>query len=275
MTLELRHTSWKAAKQVVLDTVSVTFERGAVTAIVGPNGAGKSTLLRIASGLLPPSGGDILLDGTPLGTMAPARLAAHRAMLAQENAGEARFTVRELVAMGATVSAPNLGRTGLDALVQAILARLGLQALAERDVMSLSGGERQRAHLARVLIQLEAAATDGPPGFLLLDEPLSAQDPAHQRQVLHVARDFARRGGGVVLVVHDLNWASAVSDTLVVMHKGTIHAAGAPGVVFNGQLARTVFGLPEACVGFHPATGRPYCLPHDTFDDGAMQCTSP
>lgn len=265
MSLALQDVVWRAGGKTILHGTSLRFEAGQVTAIVGPNGAGKSTLLRIASGLLSPTSGTVTLQGTELNHLAPARLAAMRAMLTQETVLRARFTLQDLVVMGARVSAPRLTGQERTMLAEDLLGRVGLEHFADRDVMDLSGGEHQRAHLARVLMQLEAAVSDkgNAPGFLLLDEPISAQDPARQHLVLDLARAHARKGGGVVLVLHDLNWAVACADRIVVVHQGTIHAQGPPQDVLTDTLARTVFGLEEGRVRTHERTGKPYILPHD------------
>ncbi|WP_215747349.1 ATP-binding cassette domain-containing protein [Gluconobacter sp. P1C6_b] len=265
MSLALQDAVWCAGGKTILHGASLCFEAGQVTAIVGPNGAGKSTLLRIASGLLRPSSGAVTLQGTELNDLAPERLAAMRAMLTQETVLRARFTLRDLVVMGARVSAPRLSDQERKVLAEDLLGRVGLEHLADRDVMDLSGGERQRAHLARVLMQLEAAVSGrgDAPGFLLLDEPISAQDPARQHLVLDLARAHARKGGGAVLVLHDLNWAVACADRIVVVHQGSIHAQGPPQNVLTDTLARTVFGLEEGRVQTHERTGKPYILPHD------------
>ncbi len=265
MRLSLQEASWRTGGKTILHGTSLQFEAGEVNAIVGPNGAGKSTLLRIASGLLPPSSGTVTLQDKALGELAPSHLAAMRAMLTQETVLRARFTLRDLVVMGARVSAPRLTGKECTALAEDLLNRVGLEHFADRDVMDLSGGERQRAHLARVLMQLEATVSDEgrTPGFLLLDEPISAQDPARQHLVLDLARAHARKGGGVVLVLHDLNWAVACADRIVVVNEGTIHAQGPPQDVLTDTLARTVFGLEEGRVRTHERTGKPYILPHD------------
>ncbi|MFT8979488.1 heme ABC transporter ATP-binding protein [Gluconobacter oxydans] len=265
MSLALQDVVWSVGGKTILHGASLRFEAGQVTAIVGPNGAGKSTLLRIASGLLSPTSGTVTLQGTELNHLAPERLAAMRAMLTQETVLRARFTLRDLVVMGARVSAPRLTSQERTMLAEDLLGRVGLEHFADRDVMDLSGGERQRAHLARVLMQLEAAMSDkgDAPGFLLLDEPISAQDPARQHLVLDLARAHARKRGGVVLVLHDLNWAVACADRIVVVHQGSIHAQGPPQDVLTDTLARTVFGLEEGRVRTHERTGKPYILPHD------------
>lgn len=270
MTLSLRNVGWGTRGNAIVHEASLDFEAGQLTVLIGPNGAGKSTLLRLASGLLPATSGTVSFGNAPVATLPAVRLAASRAMLMQDSPLRAQFTLRELVAMGSHISAPSLSHATRMALVEALLERVGLAAFTGRDIMGLSGGERQRVHLARVLMQLEAAVydTDKSPGFLLLDEPISAQDLSRQHLVLNLARAHAKKGGGVVLVLHDLNWAAACADRIIVVHEGTIHAQGRPEQVLTNELACRVFGLEEGRVRKHTVSGKPYILPHD------MMCQS-
>ncbi|GCE79040.1 ATP-binding cassette domain-containing protein [Komagataeibacter oboediens] len=276
MTLELRDITWRQGGCDILHDITLPFARGNITAIIGPNGAGKSSLLRIASGLSTPTGGRVMLDGRSIATLPARKLARHRAMLTQESEAAGQFLVRQMVMMGAGMAAHTLDIVQQGLLADALVRRVGLEGFAKRQMMTLSGGECQRAHLARVLMQLEVAMTDGTlPGFLLLDEPISAQDPAHQALVLQLARQHARRGGGVAIVLHDLNWAAACADWLVVVHRGTIHAQGPPETVLTQDLACDIFGLRHGCVHRHEKTARPFILPHDNIDEETGRCTSP
>lgn len=261
--LALKNVSYKAGSQTLVHNATVQFAPGSITAIIGPNGAGKSTLLKLASGLIPAASGHVLLDGKPLATFPAKALAGRRAMLLQHSPLDAQFNVLQLVNLGASISATRLPAPARAELAQKMLARVGLQSLAHRSVMALSGGERQRAHLARVLMQLEASTLDGQPGFLLLDEPISAQDPAQQRLILQIATAHARRGGSVVVVLHDLNWASACADHIVVMHNGCIHSQGSPETILTPNMVSTVFRLTQGCFQLHTQSGKPYILPHD------------
>jgi len=266
MTLELRNVTWRRGEREILRDVTLSFGRGLVTAIIGPNGAGKSSLLRLASGLSRPTGGDVLLDGQPVAAMSPRHLATRRAMLTQENETAGQFLVRQMVVMGAGMSTRGMAIDRQVALADMLLQQVGLAQLAGRQMMTLSGGERQRANLARVLMQLEVArAKDLPAGFLLLDEPISAQDPAHQALVLQLACQHAARGGGVAVVLHDLNWAAACADRLVVVHQGRVHAYGTVEAVMTQDLACSIFGLKDGCIHLHTKTGRPFILPHDNI----------
>ncbi|GCE88491.1 hemin importer ATP-binding subunit [Komagataeibacter diospyri] len=276
MTLELRHVTWRQGGHEILRDITLSFGRGQVTAVIGPNGAGKSSLLRLACGLSAPTGGQVVLDGRPLAAMSHRHLATQRAMLTQDSEAAGQFLVRQMVMMGGGISANGLGMEQQAALANMLVREVGLERLAERQMMTLSGGERQRAHLARVLMQLEAARVRGAaPGFLLLDEPISAQDPAHQVLVLQLARQHAAQGGGVVVVLHDLNWAAACADRLVVVAQGMVHAQGPPESVLTQDLACAIFGLGKNCVHLHARTARPFILPHDNINEETDICTSP
>jgi iron complex transport system ATP-binding protein len=240
--------------RTLVDRVSLTFEPGRVTVVVGPNGAGKSTLMRLASGELVPSSGAATLNGEALHRTNPRDLALRRAVLPQSGDTVPGFTVRELAALGASL----LGTARSAPLVEQALYRVGLAACADRPMERLSGGERQRAHLARVLVQLWTGARVHGPGTLLLDEPIAAQDLAHQLRILEIAREHADDGGAVGIVLHDLNWAAHVADRLVVLHQGRIHAAGAPAIVLTREMLEAVYGVvlqPGA------VTDRPFLLP--------------
>ena len=260
MMLDMQHVAFGANGRFLLDDVSLSVARGEVVVIIGPNGAGKSTLLRLAAGLAAPVSGRVLLGGHDLATLSDARKAGLRAMLAQNSPAHARFTVRELAAMGGLHAGRACSASALAAHVHAALELVGLLPMAERDITSLSGGERQRAHYARVLVQLRAAAGNG---LLLLDEPVSAQDLARQGLVLNVARAHARQGGACLMVLHDLNWATCVADRIVVLRNGRIEADGRPEQIVSATLLRDVFGLETEHVPVHARTGRPFVVPHD------------
>lgn len=268
MSLMLDNVSVVHDGRSLLDGVSLTLSPGEMIAVIGPNGAGKTTLMRVAAGLLTPSSGHVTLDGTPLHRFSPASLAARRAMLTQDQRLDARFSVDELVRFGVQARGPF--RVSLGALVARTLEEVGLAEFSERDITSLSGGERQRAHLARILVQLR---WHGHEGYLLLDEPVSAQDIARQRQVLSLARAYTGKNGvcndgkaagnGCLAILHDLNWAAAFADRVVVLARGRIYDAGPPEDVITPSMLRDVFGLTDVVPGCHRETGRPFLLPHD------------
>lgn len=220
----------------VLRGVSFAAAPGTLTAIIGPNGSGKTTLLRCLTGELR-CAGSVRLNGQALAGLGPRRLAALRAVLAQETQVAFPFTVEEVVEMGlmATAGAP-------PGLAARALAEVGLPGHGPRDFQTLSGGERQRVQLARVLVQVWQPT--GPEGarWLFLDEPVSSLDIGHQLQVMRLARSFADRGGGVVAVMHDLNLSAMFADRLTLLHQGQSLAAGPPGEVLREDHLARAYG---------------------------------
>lgn len=222
--------------RLVLREVDLELRPGDVTALVGPNGAGKSTLLRALAGLIRPAHGEVTLDGIDVGTLTRAALARRIAVVPQVFDTLFPFSVREIVGLGRTA------RLGLFArpspadgeAVERALDAEGLQPLADRRVDSLSGGERQRAVLAMALAQ-EA-------DVLLLDEPTTHLDPAHQRGLLHRLAELARDRGVIgVAVLHDLNLA-ALADRVVVLADGRIVTDGPPVKALTPSVVADVFG---------------------------------
>jgi iron complex transport system ATP-binding protein len=219
--------------------------------IAGPNGSGKTTLLRALTGEIAYSG-SIRLAGREISTLAPAQLARRRAVLAQENRIAFPFTVGEIVRLGITEPGRSDYR-GATRLREA-LALVGLDGFAGRFYHELSGGERQRVQLARVLCQIWEPVAEGVARWLFLDEPVASLDIRHQLSTMELARAYARRGGGVVAVMHDLNLAAMYGDRIHFMKAGRIIAGGRPETVLRDDLLSEIFGCSLA-VGRIPADG--------------------
>ncbi len=236
--------------------VSFSALPGEVTAIVGPNGSGKSTLLGAITASLPFQG-QVSLNGRDIMTMKPWELAAQRAVLPQASRLAFPFTVLEVVRLGL-----QSGTAGdrPDVPMQA-LARVGLAHYANRTFQELSGGEGQRVMLARVLAQVWSPVEDGEPRWLLLDEPVSSLDIAHQLQVMEIARGFARAGGGVIAVMHDLNLTALFADRVAVLAEGQGLAFGLPAKVLTDDTLSHAYGC-ALRVSAPPPPGIPYILPH-------------
>lgn len=246
--------SVKLGGRLVVEGASLAVRPGRVTVLIGPNGAGKSSLLSALAGDLAPAAGAVTIDGAPLASLKPGALARRRAVLAQATELAFPFTVDEVARLGLP---PGLPREEADRLVAEALATVDLSGYGDRAATALSGGERQRAHMARVLAQL-AAAPDGRPRHLLLDEPTASLDLAHQLATLKLARRHADAGGGVLAVLHDVNLAAMVADELVAMKAGRIVAAGPPQAVLTDAVVRLTYDV-EARVGLAPET--PFLLP--------------
>ena len=263
--LEARDVTVLANGNTLLQQVTVTARPGRIVVLIGPNGAGKSTLLRVLAGEVPPSRGEVRLDGRPLATYSAAELARRRAVVPQARVLAFPFTVHEVAMLGATV--PGLAASSAAASEAALeaLAAVGMSALADRLYVHLSGGERQRVHVARALCQLAQPTFHAGEGrYLLLDEPTSSLDLAHQMLVLDAARQQVERGCAVMAVMHDLNLAAALADEMVMLVRGRVAAAGSPREVLQDQLLSAAYGC-DVFAGRTPAAGTPFVLPPAIF----------
>lgn len=243
----------------ILHGVDFTARTGEVTAIVGPNGSGKTTFLKTLSGDLQAEG-SIQINGRNISEMKPWQLAGVRAVLPQATSLSFPFTVREIVKLGVTGGRSGAQAAESELLPERALARVDLEGFAGRFYQELSGGEQQRVQLARVLCQVWAPLLDGEPRWLFLDEPVSSLDIKHQLVIMKIARDFAARGGGVVAILHDLNLTSMFADTVTVISRGRVAAAGKPATVFTDGLINAVFEC-QLKVGVLPAGDIPFVLP--------------
>jgi iron complex transport system ATP-binding protein len=245
--------------KTVLDGVDLTAEAGRLTAIVGPNGSGKTTAMRAISGEIAYEG-RITIGGDEIARLKPVELATRRAVLPQASVISFPFTVREIVRMGLTVGAASADGATTEATTQAALEAVDLGGFAGRFYQELSGGEQQRVQLARALGQIFEPVRDGRPAFLLLDEPVSSLDIRHQLTIMELARDYGRRGGGVVAIMHDLNLTAMFADHVVMMKDGRVAASGPPRTVMTDARMEAVFGCAMR-VGAMPPAGMPFVLP--------------
>lgn len=241
----------------VVHEVSLEIPPSSVTAIVGPNGCGKSTLLRGLARLHAPASGTVLLDGHDIHERSTKDVARELGILPQSPLAPGGITVRDLVGRGRT---PHLRamRSWQEQDTRAVTAALratGLTGLAERSVDSLSGGQRQRAWIALALAQ----ETE----LLLLDEPTTFLDIAHQYEVLDLLHGLAADGRTIVVVLHDLAQAARYADHLVLMSAGLILARGEPNDVLTADRVAAAFGLPVTVVP-DPITGTPLIVPTGT-----------
>lgn len=253
--IEVRGVRVGYGRAMVLDGLSLEIPAGVVTAIVGPNACGKSTLLRSIGRLLRPQGGAVLLDGKAVHRGSRRKFARGVVTLTQGPVPPAGFLVEDLVAAGRFPHQSLLRQwTAADEeAIAAAISRCGLEDLRYREVDTLSGGQRQRAWIALALAQETPV--------LLLDEPTTFLDLAHQVELLDLVCDLNReQGRTVVLVLHDLNMAARYADLLVAMKDGRIVASGPPAAVLTKALVREVFEV-EARIMPDPRTGTPLVLP--------------
>ncbi|GLB64565.1 iron-dicitrate ABC transporter ATP-binding protein [Dietzia sp. NCCP-2495] len=222
----------------VIHDLDLEVPAGRLTAIVGANACGKSTLLRSMSRLLTPRAGQVLLDGKRVHRMPAKELARTLGLLPQSPLAPEGITVSDLVGRGRNPHQGMLSRWSRDddEAVATALEATGSLELADRAVDELSGGQRQRVWIAMALAQ----QTD----LLLLDEPTTFLDVAHQVEVLDLLVDLNRdRGTTIVMVLHDLNLAARYADHLVAIADGRVHSAGPPDEVLTAKTVHAVFGL--------------------------------
>ena len=219
-----------------LHGVSAHLAPGKLTAIIGPNGCGKSTLMKCAVGLMKPSGGEILLNGQALSAIPEKERARHLSYMPQSRIAP-DISVRHLVIHGRYPHlkwGQSLRREDRE-IVQAAIERVKLGALVNRPVSRLSGGERQRAYLAMMLAQQTAV--------MLLDEPTAYLDLSSQFALMELLRALCREGRSVILVLHELSLALEYTDSLLLMERGRLVAAGSPEEVYRSGQIQRVFSI--------------------------------
>lgn len=239
----------------VLQGINLQLAGGQVLGVLGGNGAGKSSLLRLVAGDIPPLDGQVSFAGQPLARWPRRELATRLACLPQFSSLSFPFSVEEVVLLGRTPHSTG-ARADRD------IARLAMQATDTLDLRyrlytQLSGGERQRVQLARVMAQILDRCDQG--CLLLLDEPTTALDLAHQQQLQRSVAELTGRGCGVLLVVHDVNLAAGMADQLLVLDRGRCAAQGTPREVLTPTLFRDLFHA-DVVIGEHPDGDRPLVI---------------
>ncbi len=246
--------------RTLLSGISLDLVPGHLIVAVGPNGAGKSTLLRLLTGELKPSVGRVAIDDTDMASWAADKLALRRAVVAQHSVLGFAFTVIEVVLLGMSVPGISPANRKAQDAAHAMLQRLGLGDLSHRIYTSLSGGERQRVHIARALCQLEASGMETAETALLVDEPTSSLDIAHQLVVLEELQRQAQAGRAVFAILHDLNLAAGFADEILLLSEGRALALGKAGDVLQDRLLSEAFRC-DVRMNRTPADGAPYLLP--------------
>jgi iron complex transport system ATP-binding protein len=259
--LEAQAVELAYGKSVIAQDLSVTVPSGSFTAIVGPNACGKSTLLQALSRLLVPGQGAVLLDGRAISTIPAKEFARSVGLMPQSSIAPDGITVTELVACG-RYPHQNLLRQWSRVDEQAVAAAIdatSMNDLAGRRVDELSGGQRQRAWIAMVLAQ------ETP--LLLLDEPTTFLDIAHQMELMLLLERLNReRGYTIAAVLHDLNQACRHASHMIAMRGGRAVAEGRPADIVTETLVREVFGLDSVIIP-DPVFGTPLVVPRGLHDN--------
>ncbi|GER24266.1 iron ABC transporter ATP-binding protein [Zafaria cholistanensis] len=220
----------------VVDGVDATIPAGGVTSIIGPNGAGKSTLLGLVSRLQAMDAGVVEVGGLDVARTDSRELARTMAILRQENHLTMRLKVRDLVAFGRFPHSGGRPTVEDKEHIERALGQLDLLPMADRFVDELSGGQRQRAFIAMVLAQDTR--------YLLLDEPLNNLDMRHSVEMMRLVRRLADEfGKTVVVVIHDINFASCYSDTILAMRGGRLLHQGSPAEIMRPEVLRDIYEI--------------------------------
>jgi iron complex transport system ATP-binding protein len=227
IALDLQNNSLSYDGHKVVDSVSFSAAAGEFFMILGPNGAGKSSLLKLIAGIESSQSGHIDILGRPKADYSARDLAKVVALVAQQAPMDFPFSVAETVLMGRS---PHLGLLGIEGerdyeLAAEAMSFTGVEQFADRRLDQLSGGERQRVMIARAICQ--------EPRIILLDEPTTALDPAHQLKIMDLMERFRQeKKTTVIMVSHDLNLAALYSDRLLLMKNGRVVVIGTPAEVF-------------------------------------------
>jgi iron complex transport system ATP-binding protein len=259
--LEAQHITVRAGGKVLLEDVSVTLSAGEVLAVIGPNGAGKSTLLKVLSGEIVPERGVVAMEGRRLASWSGRARARVRAVLAQDTVLTFPFTALEVALMGRFPFSNGHYTLRDREIALDALEFLDVNHLSQRLYPTLSGGERQRVQLARVLAQIWEPAAG--PRFLLLDEPTTSLDLAHQYRALRGARRFAcEQGVATLIVVHDLNLAAQFADRVALLKSGRMVSCDQADVVLTAARIAECFDI-DAVIVPHPRREGPLVVVTD------------
>lgn len=234
--LEIKNVTAGYGKQPILNGITATFEKEKLTSIIGVNGCGKSTLLKVMLGILPVTNGIVEIDGRALSSLKRNEIAQRIAYLSQgKNTPD--MTVMQMVLHGRFpyLSYPRRYTSRDREIAYSAMEKVGIADLSEKPLYSLSGGMRQNAYIAMALAQ----DTD----YILLDEPTTYLDIAHQLELMRILRELADSGKGIVTVMHDLPLAFDFSDTLAVINNGTIATQATPGEVIDSNITQDIFGV--------------------------------
>ncbi len=234
--IEVKHLSKKYGSKNVIEDVSLRIEKGKITSFIGPNGAGKSTLLSMISRLLKKDAGEVLIESKEISTCKSEDLAKQISILKQSNQMSVRLTVRELVSFGRFPYSQ--GRLTAEdwKYVDEAIAYMELQEMQDKYLDQLSGGQNQRAYIAMVIAQNTE--------YVLLDEPLNNLDMRHSVQIMKVLRRLVDElGKTVIIVIHDINFASCYSDYIVALKDGKVIKEGATEQIITTEVLKEVYDM--------------------------------
>ena len=246
---------------IISNQLNHTFEEGTITSIIGPNGCGKSTFLKTLARILPEAGGSVLLNSKELNRYTTKEIARELAILSQTPENNVDLSVFDLVSFGRyPYQSGWKNLSGEDQkYIQWALELTGLTELARESVAILSGGQRQRVWIAMALVQ----NTD----IVILDEPTTYLDPAHQLEILNVLKKInQQQNKTIIMTLHDINLASRFSDRIIAMKDGEMIKEGTPNQVITEETLKEVFAI-ESEIVCHGKTQRPLVLSYEIMDE--------
>lgn len=234
--VNIKSVSKKYNNKTVVEDVSLTIKKGTITSFIGPNGAGKSTLISMISRLIAKDSGEITIDGEDISKVKDSELAKKISILTQSNSMNVKLTVRELVSFGRFPhSQGRMNKEDWEKVDQAI-DYMELAEIEDKYIDELSGGQRQRAFIGMVLAQ----DTE----FILLDEPLNNLDMRHSTQIMKTLRRLVDElGKTIVIVIHDINFASCYSDEIVALKDGKIVKHGRTCDVIDTCVLKDIYDM--------------------------------
>lgn len=234
--VEVKGVTKRYNGKAVVNDVSLTIPRGKITSFIGPNGAGKSTLVSMMSRLLSKDKGEIYIDGQEISQYKSNDLAKKLSILKQTNHLNIRLSVRDLVGFGRFPYSQGRLSKEDEQVIEQSLAYMELEELQHQYLDQLSGGQRQRAFIAMVLAQ----DTE----YIMLDEPLNNLDMKHSLQIMRVLQRMVDElGKTIILVIHDINFASCYSDYIVALKNGEVVKQGVKGEIINEEVMKDVYDM--------------------------------
>lgn len=243
-------------KKIIVNDITVEIPAGKITSLIGPNGSGKSTFLKALARILEPAKGEVLINGENVQRLDSKAVAQKIASLSQSSSPVSGLTVAEIVAYGRYPY--QKGFSGLKEpdhqLIRWALQATNLTKLQDRTLATLSGGQQQRVWIAMALAQ----DTD----ILILDEPITFLDPAHQLEILELLQAINRQGKTILMTIHDLNHASRFSDYLLGMKQGELIFQGTPKEIFTAEKLLNLFDI-QATFATLPNSDKPIVLAYD------------
>ncbi|MCU5746620.1 ATP-binding cassette domain-containing protein [Staphylococcus sp. SQ8-PEA] len=237
----------------VVDEVDIEIKKGEITSIIGPNGAGKSTVLAMVSRLIDKDNGTIMLDDQDIASLKSNEMAKKLAILKQSNHTELKISVRQLVSFGRFPYSKGNLKEDDQAMIEQALHYLGLTEIQDKYLSELSGGQRQRAYIAMTIAQ----DTE----YILLDEPLNNLDMKHSVQIMKILRRLVKEmNKTIVIVIHDINFASCYSDRIIALKEGKVAVAGLKNDVINEHVLRHIYDLE---IKIQEINGQRICVYYD------------